>query len=60
MNNMVYQATVKSENDTQTYVGLTATTFKARWSNHQTSFYHKSHMENTSLSKHIYMDTERE
>ena len=60
MNNLVYQATVKSENDTQTYVGLTATTFKARWSNHQTSFNHKSHQKNTSLSKHIWTLIESE
>ena len=36
MNKRVYQATVKSENDTQRYVGLTSTTFKSRWANHQT------------------------
>ena len=53
-NNMVYQATVKSETDKQTYIGLTATTFKKRWANHQTSFDHQTHRKNTSLSKYIW------
>ena len=51
---MVYQATVKSETDKQTYIGLTATTFKKRWANHQTSFDHQTHRKNTSLSKYIW------
>ena len=53
-NNLVYQATVKSENNRRTYIGLTSTTFKSRWANHQTAFNHQTHRNNTSLSKHIW------
>ena len=36
---IIYQATVTSSNNkSETYVGLTATEFKTRWRNHQTSF----------------------
>ena len=52
--NVIYQATVKTDNSTETYVGLTATTFKARWSNHQTGMKHQTHRTDTSLSKHIW------
>ena len=52
--NVIYQATVQSENDEQTYVGLTSTTFKARWSNHNTGFEHEKHRTDTTLSKHIW------
>ena len=48
--NVVYQATVQSENDEQTYVGLTSTSFKARWSNHKTAFKHKKHKNDTTLA----------
>ena len=54
MNNLVYQATVKSENETETYVGLTATTFKARWSNHETGFKYSRKRTSTSLSNYIW------
>ena len=43
--NVIYQATVKSENDEKTYVGLTGTTFKARWSNHKTGFVHRTEVD---------------
>ena len=52
--NVIYQATVQSENDTQTYVGLTSSTFKARWSNHKTGFEHEKHRKDTTLSKYIW------
>ena len=52
--NVVYQATVLSENDEQTYVGLTSTSFKARWSNHKTAFKHKKHKNDTTLAQHIW------
>ena len=36
---VIYQATVTSPNNrTETYVGLTTTSFKRRWRNHQMSF----------------------
>ena len=34
---VVYQATVTTENTTETYIGLTANNFKARYGNHQMS-----------------------
>ena len=49
--NVVYQATVQSENNVETYVGLTSTTFKARWSNHKTAFKHVSHRNETALAQ---------
>ena len=45
---------MRSENDEATYVGLTGTTFKARWSNHKTGFEHKSHRTDTTLAKHVW------
>ena len=50
MKNLVYQATVKSENEIETYVGLTSTTFKARWENHETGFRYRSKRTSTYLS----------
>ena len=52
--NVVYQATIQSENDEQTYVGLTSTSFKVRWSNHKTAFKHEKHRNDTTLAQHIW------
>ena len=35
---VVYQATVEAENSSETYVGLTANTFKARFGGRKSSF----------------------
>ena len=52
---VIYQATVTSLNNrTETYVGLTATNFKARWRNHQTSFNNGKSKNSTELSKYIW------
>ena len=51
---MVYQATVTTENTTETYIGLTANNFKARYGNHQMSFRHEKRKSETELSKHIW------
>ena len=51
---IVYQATMTSESKTETYVGLTATTFKARLANHKASFNSESKRNSTELSKHIW------
>ncbi|PFX25800.1 hypothetical protein AWC38_SpisGene9547 [Stylophora pistillata] len=37
---VVYQATIATREETETYVGLTATDFKTRWRNHRMSFNH--------------------
>ena len=52
---VIYQATVTSLNNrSETYVGLTATNFKARWINHQTSFNNEISKNSTELSKYIW------
>ena len=53
---VIYQATVKRLDNqmTETYVGLTSNTFKARWANHKTSFRLISHQNETKLSTYIW------
>ena len=48
------QDTVTSESKTETYVGLTATEFKAMFRNHQVSFNNEKRKNDTELSKHIW------
>jgi hypothetical protein len=57
--NVVYQATVKSENNSETYVGIAETTFKTRYNNHLTSFRNEVGRNMTELSKHIWNIKER-
>ena len=55
--NVIYQATVYPKNDPskkEYYVGLTATTFKDRYSAHQTSFKHEVYGNKTTLSTHVW------
>lgn len=52
---IVYQATVISGNDKETYIGLTETEFKTRYRNHKTSFNYSNKRNTTELSKHIWM-----
>ena len=51
---VVYKATVKSDFDEKSYVGLTGNTFKDRYNSHQYSFRHKSSQKSTELSKYIW------
>jgi hypothetical protein len=51
---VVYQATVKTENKTETYVGITETSFKTRFNNHLTSFRQENGRNRTELSKYIW------
>ena len=52
---VIYQATATSPNNCiETYIGLTATNFKARWRNHQTSFNNEKSKNSTELSKYIW------
>ena len=51
---IVYRAKVTSESGKETYVGLTATTFKARLANHRASFRAETKRNTTELSKHIW------
>ena len=52
--NLVYQATVKSENEEHTYIGLASTTFKLRLGNHKKAFNHEQYKTNTSLSNFVW------
>ena len=55
--NIIYQATIvtnQPEPETHTYVGLTATKFKARLSNHETSFNNGKHRNSTTLTNFIW------
>ncbi|KAK3752885.1 hypothetical protein QZH41_008109, partial [Actinostola sp. cb2023] len=47
--NIVYQATVTCGDEVESYVGLTATDFKARYSNHKASFKHSTKRNATEL-----------
>jgi hypothetical protein len=52
---IIYQATVTQGNSkTETYIGLTATTFKARLGNHFKSFRHEKHRSDSMLSNHLW------
>ena len=51
--NVVYQATVTTDTETESYVGL-ATNFKERFRNHTTSFRHVNKRNSTELSKHVW------
>ena len=56
----IYQATVTHKNpttgtqETETNLGLAATTFYKRHQNHKTSFTHQDHMTKSKLLKHIW------
>ena len=54
MSEVVYQATVTTQDAQETYIGLTANQFKERYRNHQTSFRHVKRRNETELSKHLW------
>ena len=54
VNEVVYQATVKTKDTKETYIGLTSNQFKARYRNHQMSFRHEKRRNETELSKHLW------
>ena len=54
VDNLVYQATVKSDNDEHTYVGLASTTFKLRLGNHKKSFKNATYRTETTLSSFVW------
>ena len=53
---IVYQAIVtpNETGDKQTYIGISATEFKARYNNHKSSFTHSNKRNTTELSKYIW------
>ena len=56
LTDVIYQASVTRLDNSvkETYVGLASTSFKARWSNHKTSFNLESHEKETRLSIHVW------
>ena len=53
-NNIVYQATVTTDSDKETYIGITANHFKTRYANHKQSFKNEKYKNQTELSKYIW------
>ena len=51
---LVYQATVKTQESEESYVGMTETTFKLRYANHKQSFNNPVYRNQTELSKYIW------
>ena len=54
LENVIYQAKVKSENSEETYIGLTSNTFKSRLSNHRKSMKYEKYRHDTTLSLHTW------
>jgi hypothetical protein len=52
--NVVYKATVISEQACKSYIGLASTTFKQRYANHKSSFKYASKRNATALSQYIW------
>ena len=51
---IVYQATVTSDDKTETYTGLTEPPFQDRWENHQSDFRHQDRRSNMPLASYIW------
>ena len=51
---IIYQATVTTEQGSECYVGLTDTDFKSRFANHKQSFRNEAYSNQTELSKHVW------
>ena len=51
--NIVYMATVETETNTSSYVGMTGNSFKTRYYNHLKSFKNKHYKNETELSNYI-------
>lgn len=52
--NVVYEATVTSEQDCKVYVGLTSSEFKKRYANHKTDFKYEKKKNSTALASHVW------
>ena len=51
---VIYQASVNTATGEETYIGLTANSFKARWGGHKSSFKAETRKKETTLSKYIW------
>ena len=52
--NVVYEAKVHTQSEEKIYIGLTATSFKTRYTSHKASFTHRAKSNQTELSKYIW------
>ena len=52
--NLIYEATVKSQNSEFFYIGSTATTFKLRYTDHKCSFKNRKYRNKSELANHIW------
>ena len=52
--NVIYVASVSTQNNTEHYTGLTGDTFKKRWSAHKTTFNSEKEKNKTTLSTYIW------
>ena len=52
--NVIYEATVKTKDQTKTYIGLTSQEIKNRISQHRHDFKYKAKKDSTELSKYIW------
>ena len=55
----IYQATVKSKEDIQMYIGLSERTFKERYRNHIKDLNNTKYRDSTDLTKHIWKFKEK-
>ena len=51
---VIYQATVETDEERQTYIGMTDTEFKTRYRNHKQSFERDRYEGQTEVSKYIW------
>ena len=51
---VVYKATIVSDNDSKEYIGSCSTTFKLRFGNHKNSFINTKKKNETELSTYIW------
>ena len=52
--NIVYEATVTTEQEEKVYVGLTSSQFKERYANHKSDFKYETKKNSTALSSYIW------
>ena len=52
--NVIYEATVTTPSNSKKYIGLTANSFKKRYTSHKASFTKRENEHSTELSKHIW------
>ena len=52
--NIVYKCKVQTTNSTKEYIGITASSFKTRYTAHKASFTHEDKAHNTALSTYIW------